>query len=197
MDVEIEAKFLNQDHNALRTKLKDLGALCEHPMKLMHRTVFDYPDASLLKKHAWVRLREELDGTIELTFKQSKDKTITGTHEAAVGVQDYKAAVQFLLAIGLRIKGEQESKREVWRLGEVEVMLDEWPWVKPFVEVEGSSEEAVRVVADQLGLKWSQAHFGGITPVYTAEYALSAEEFESLELSMQFDTPAPATLPAR
>lgn len=194
MKPEIEAKFLDQDHDLIRRKLTELGAVCEHKMKLMRRTVFDYQNRSLQKKRAWVRLREELDGTIELTLKQVQNDSIDGAHEATVVVSDYEAAKAFIIAIGLQVKGEQESKREVWKHGNVEIMLDEWPWVKPFIEIEGPSEQEVKIVAQQLELGWEQAKFGGITPVFVAQYGLSPEEFESLELSMKFDQPVPVEL---
>ncbi len=194
MRQEIEAKFLNQNHDEIRTKLRELGAVCEHPMKLMRRTVFDFPDRRLQKEGAWVRLREELNGSIELTLKQVKTDTLSGVHEATVTVGSYEDAQHFVLATGLEIKGEQESKREVWRLGEVEIMLDEWPWVKPFIEIEAPTEEQVKDLAQKLGLNWADAKFGGVTPVYLAEYNLTKDEFESLELSMKFSEPTSKAL---
>lgn len=196
MQVEIEAKFLRQDHNEIRKKLHALGARCEHPMQKMRRRVFDYPNRRLQAEGAWVRLREELDGSIELTLKQVKAATLTGTHESTVGVADYDAATALLVSLGLEIKGEQESKRELWRYKNVEVMLDEWPWVPPFIEIEAPTEAEVQYVAGKLGLPWKDAIFGGVTPVYTDEYGITAGEFESLELSMMFGAPIPEQLSA-
>jgi adenylate cyclase class 2 len=197
MKTEIEAKFLNQNHDSIRQRLRQAGAVCEYPMKLMRRTVFDYPSRSLQKQGAWVRLREELDGSIEMTLKQVKKDTLTGTREATVTVGDYEAAIPFLTALGLEVKGEQESKREVWQLGDVEIMLDEWPWVRPFIEIEAPTEASVKEVASKLGLHWSEAKFGGVTPVYVAEYIITKDEFEALDLSMKFGDPIPDALVKR
>lgn len=197
MSVEIEAKFLQQNHVSIRQKLQTLGAVCEHPMSIMHRTVFDFPDRRLQKEGAWVRLREELNGSIELTLKRTKHMDLTGTHETVVGVNNYEDAKNFVISLGLEIKGEQESKREVWRLDETEIMLDEWPWVQTFIEIEAPTQGAVRTMAKQLGLDWSQATFGGVTPVYLAEYDLTKEQFESLDLSMRFGDPTPQSLQKR
>lgn len=160
----------------------------------MRRTVFDFPDRRLQEKRAWVRLREELDGSIELMFKQVKDDALGETYEQAITVHDYEAAKAFVLSLGLEVKGEQENKREVWELDGVEIMLDEWPWVDPFIEIEGKTEVAVKQCAEQLGLKWQSAKFGGVTPVYTEQYTLSRDEFETLELSMKFSEPVPHSL---
>lgn len=194
MEQEIEAKFLNQNHDEIRAKLEELGAKCEHPMKLVRRTVFDYTDRRLYAQDSWVRLREELNGTTELMLKQVKSNELGQTFEQPVIVDDFEKAKAFVISLGLEVKGEQESKREVWRLGDVEIMLDEWPWAKPYIEIEAPTEEAVKGLAAQLGLTWEDACFGGITPVYVAEYGITPQKFESLELSMKFDQPVPESL---
>jgi len=197
MQQEIEAKFLNQDHGLIRRKLKALGATRQHKMTLIRRTVFDYPDRRLLAKRAWVRLREELDGSVELMLKQVANDTLGQTYEQPIRVDSYEAAKAFVLSLGLEVKGEQESKREVWCLGKVEIMLDEWPWAPSFIEIEAGSEAEVKDVADHLNLNWPDAKFGGITPVYMDAYKLTREEFESLELSMKFNQPVPGVLKAK
>lgn len=194
MQTEIEAKFLHQNHEDMRAKLKKLGAECKHTMKLMHRVVFDFPDRRLQAKRSWVRLREELDGSVELMLKQVSADELGQTFEQPVIVNDYKSAKQFVISLGLEVKGEQESKREVWQLGDVEIMLDEWPWVDPFIEIEAGSEQSVKDFAEKLGLDWSGAKFGGVTPVYVDQFGIDHDKFESLELSMKFADPIPETL---
>jgi hypothetical protein len=44
MQQEIEAKFLNVDHDEVRAKLLAKHAVCVHPMRLMRRELFDYSD---------------------------------------------------------------------------------------------------------------------------------------------------------
>jgi hypothetical protein len=73
-------------------------------------------------------------------------------------------------------------------------MLDEWPWVPPFIEIEASSKELVQDLAAKLNLNWQDAQFGGVTPVYADAYNISSEEFESLDLSMQFEVDPPEVL---
>lgn len=43
MNTEIEAKFLDVDHDAVRAKLTALGATCEQPMRLMRRLTLEIP----------------------------------------------------------------------------------------------------------------------------------------------------------
>ena len=191
MQVEIEAKFLGINHADLRIKLKELGAKQLYSQKLMRRRTFDYIDKSLDEKGAWVRLRDEGD-KIELMLKQNLGKQLGNIRETPVLVTDYEAATEFLLSIGLIQKSEQESKRELWQLNDVEIMLDEWPWVKPFIEIEAQRPEAVKDAAQQLGLDWQAAIFDTVEPVYYNEYDVTRAQIHALK-TMRFDNPVPVT----
>jgi len=189
MQQEIEAKFLNVNHDEIRMQLKKLGAVCKQPQRLMRRRNFDFPDRKLQKDGGWVRLRDELSG-VTLTYKQVKEWDINGVFEAMVGVDDYEKASDFLKAVGLKAYSNQESKREVWQLKDVEIMLDEWPWVKPILEIEAPSQQQVQSLATDLGLNWSDAVFGSVEPVYMAEYDITMPEFYDID-TITFNNPVP------
>jgi adenylate cyclase class 2 len=181
MPTEIEAKFLDVSHEELRTRLRSLGANCTHPNRLTKRLTIDYPDQRLRKsKNGWVRLRDEGD-KITLTYKQLNDRTLSGMGEVEVVVDDFKKTEAFLRTIGLVPYNYQETKRESWVLDGVEIDLDEWPWIAPFVEIEGPSEEAVWHVVQQLGLIKDEALFGSVEIAYVAEYDISEEEVDNWE----------------
>lgn len=175
MQTEVEAKFLNVNHDELRMKLHELGGTCVTPMRLMKRRNYDFPDGRLEKIGGWVRVRDEGD-EITLSYKQLNDRTLHGTKEVELTVNDFAAAEAFVSALGLRCHTSEETKRESWMIDGVHVDLDEWPWIRPFVEIEGADETAVRNLAKQLGLEWSSAVFGSVEIVYQAEYDVSEEE---------------------
>jgi len=177
MQTEIEAKFLNADHDAIRAKLKKLGATREQSMRLMKRKNYDFPDLRLEKVSGWVRLRDEGD-KITLSYKQLNDRTLHGTKEVSVTVSDFAATDSFLAAIGFEQQSYQETKRESWLLNGVQIELDEWPWVKPYLEIEAESEAAVRTAAKQLELDWAQAVHGSVEVVYQAEYDATDAEID-------------------
>ena len=78
MQTEIEAKWLNIDIDAMRNKLKNIGAILVVPERMMTRSPFDFPDFSLEKKHGWVRVRNEGNKTT-LSYKQLNDRSLHGT----------------------------------------------------------------------------------------------------------------------
>lgn len=196
MQQEIEVKFLNVDFDDIRARLKKLGAVCEQPMRLMHRVVIDYPDRTLqATKDSWLRVRDEGD-KITLTFKKTTEHEFGGAQEIEVEVSDYQKTIDIFLAMGLIVHTDQETKRETWKLGDVEVVLDEWPWIPPFIEIEGKSEVSVQKTAEQLGLDWNNAVFGSAVVVYQVHYPNGTDVGINIsrEPNIKFDLPVPAWL---
>jgi len=168
MKTEIEVKFLDVDFDNLREKLLALGAVCEQPMRLMRRVIIEPPH--LTARDAFVRVRDEGD-KVTLTYKQFDDHmAFSGVQEIEVAVSDFDATVALLAQAGLPHKSFQESRRETWRLDNTEVVLDEWPWLKPYIEIEGHSESEVEQTAKALGFDWADAVFGSVTVAYQAQY---------------------------
>jgi adenylate cyclase class 2 len=167
VQTEIEVKFPNVDFATLRRQLDALGATCEQPMRHMRRAIIETP--SMREKHSFVRVRDE-GNKVTLTYKQVDENSLTGAKEIEVTVSDFEGTVALLEQSGLPYKSFQESRRETWRLDDVEVVLDEWPHLDPYTEIEGPTEEAVKEVAKKLGFDWKDAIFGRTTELYQLQY---------------------------
>lgn len=194
MQNEIEAKFLDVDFDTIRAALQKSGATCVQPMRLMRRTIMDYPDERLQSADSYIRVRDE-GGKVTLTYKKFDSLSVDGAKEISVVVDDYEATCHLLTAIGLEARATQESKRETWELNEVEIVLDEWPWLKPYIEIEGPDEQSIRRVAQQLGLDWKDAVFGDVSVAFTAEYDVTMEQVG--KSSYYFDQPVPDWLESK
>ena len=195
MNKEIEAKFVSVSHDDLRERLARLGAECEQPMRLMRRVVYHGNS----DKDAYFRVRDE-GYRVTMTYKEFHDaSSIHGVSEIETTVGNFDQAVALLDQTELHRETYQETKRENWRLGDVELMLDEWPWVDPFVEIEGPSEAAVRDVAEKLGFDWNDAVYGGVATVYLKKYTgMGDHEAAAIIINRQtpiikFDMPVPET----
>lgn len=168
MQTEIEAKFTGVNHDEIREKLKSLGAICEQPMRLMRRAVF-HSDA-MEKQNGFLRVRDE-GHRVTMTYKEFDGSgTIHGVKEVETMVGDFDAAIAICERAGLVKESYQETKRETWHLDDAEVVLDEWPWIDPYIEIEGLSEEAVRTAAEKLGFDFKDALFGGVAVVFQEKY---------------------------
>jgi adenylate cyclase class 2 len=77
-----------------------------------------------------------------------------------------------LTLIGCIRKSYQENKREVWKLDAVEIMIDEWPFLEPLVEIEGVSEENVKKVSEALGFDYKNACFCSVSSLYNKKHKL-------------------------
>lgn len=130
-----------------------------------------------------------------LSYKQLNDRTLHGTKEISVVIDDFEKTCDFLIAIGLQMKSYQETKREKWLYGDVEITIDTWPWIPTFVEIEGPSEESVVQTAKDLGFDWQQAMHGSVETVYQMWYAVTEKEIDHWE-SITF-VPTPDWLLAR
>lgn len=169
MQTEIEAKFLHINIEDMRTRLMSLGAHLEHPMRLMRRHQFDHPDQRYVKGlNERLRIRDEGD-KLTITYKNDESTSkYAGEIETTIG--SYDTMKELLLAVGLVAYAYQETKRETWLLDEVEVVIDEWPWVDPYIEIEGKSEAAIKAAASKLGFDWSDAKYGSVDSVYKDQY---------------------------
>ena len=167
MNTEIEVKFLNVDIDEVRQKLQAAGAVLEHPMRLMKRALIETPEMNA--RHAYLRIRDEGD-KITATFKQFTENSLTGAKEREIVVSDFDETIEIFAEFGLHYHTFQESKRETWKYGDVEVVIDEWPWINPYIEIEGDSEEAVKQAAKDLGYDWNTAEFGSVDVIYNLEY---------------------------
>jgi len=181
METEIEAKFLNIDSDKIRTRLKEIGAIMEYPERLMRRKVFDYPDAKLEAEGAWVRVRDEGEGKITLSYKKLIDRSIYGTKEITLNVSDFTTACNFLQACGLNSKSYQETKREKWLLDESEITIDTWPWIPTFVEIESGKEDDVRKISDLLGFDWAKVLHGSVETAYQDIFDVTEDEIDGWE----------------
>ena len=177
METELEVKFINIDADKLRQQLKQLGAVLVQPEVLMKRKNFDFSNRSLEKVNGWVRVRDEGNKTT-LSYKQLNERTLHGSQEVCLEVNNFDQACDFLAAIGLEQKAYQETKRESWRYGEVEVTIDTWPWLPTFVELEATSEPTLKKAASDLGFDWPKALHGSVEIVYQQYYDVSDKELD-------------------
>ena len=163
MQTEIEVKFLDVDIDDVRERLKNAGAVCEQPMRDMRRALIE-TDA-MKERHSFYRIRDEGD-KVTLTYKQFDENTLIGAKEREIEVSDFQETLNILAEADLHYHTFQESRRETWKLNNVEIVIDEWPWINPYIEIEADSEQAVKDTAATLGFSWEDSVFGSVDVIY-------------------------------
>lgn len=192
IQAEVEVKFTDVDIEDVRTRLKQAGASLEQPMRAMRRVLIEEPQHAA--DHSFIRIRDEGDKTT-LTFKRHTHAdgpaTVDSVHELETTVGDFDTTVAIFAEAGWKYTTFQESKRETWRLDDVEVVIDSWPWIKPYIEIEGSDEAAVRRAAERLGFDWSSAMFGSVDVIYQRDYPDRTVRGVIDIREVRFDDPVP------
>ena len=91
---------------------------------------------------------------------------------------NFEQACRFLEAAQLKFVSYQETKREMWKLGEVEITIDTWPWIPTFVEIEVKDEKIVKEISAILGLDWKDVLHGSVEIAYQKYYDVTEEEID-------------------
>ncbi len=170
LDIEFEATFPNVDKDQVREWLKKVGAKLIRPEFMQRRVVFNLPKGHEITG-GWLRIRDEGD-KITMSLKVVDGDKIEDQKEIYLTVSDFAQAESLLTTIGCVRKAYQESRRELWNLDEVDITIDEWPFLEPFVEVEGKSKEAVERVSKKLGFDFNKALFCAVDKLYNLKYGI-------------------------
>lgn len=193
MQAEIEAKFIDVDIADIRERLERAGATLEQPMRDMRRVLIEEPHHAA--ERSFIRIRDEGD-KVTLAFKRKNAKrgedTVSSTHELETTVGDFDTTVKIFQEAGWGYVTYQESRRETWHLGDTEVVIDEWPWIKPYIEIEASSVEVVQDVAKTLGFDWNETVFGSVGVIYKRDYPNMTVSKDILNIKeVRFGDPVP------
>lgn len=175
MALEIEVKKLDVSINEVLTQLNRIGAMylgC----KKQRRYVYDIVPGD---QSTWMRLRAN-GSKVTLSVKKIHHDGVDGTEEWEVEVVHFEETERLLRAMGFEPKAYQENRRYSYLVDGVEVEIDEWPKIPPYVEIEGPTPEAVYAVAAQFG--WSKDDLTSIntTKVYK-HYGIDLAEIAELK----------------
>ena len=189
MKIEYEATFTNIDKEEIRARLREAGATLVRPEFLMKRVVFELPTGHEIPG-GWLRVRDEGD-KITMSLKVVNGNKIENQKEIQVVIDNFSEGVSLLENLGAERKALQESRRELWLLDEVEVTIDEWPYLEPYVEVEGNNEEAVKVVSKKIGFDYDKALFCSVDYLYNKKYGVPLETINHNTKLITFTDPNP------
>lgn len=151
MPIEIEKKFrlTRGQRDVVRTRLPEIGAK-RIGEEFEENTL--YGGETIDTEQSVLRLRR-IDARGSLTFKKRfpNQSDIKHQQEDETSVGDPEAMASILDAIGFTPILIYEKRRETWRLGKTEIVIDELPFGL-YMEIEGE-EQGIRDVETQLAIK--------------------------------------------
>jgi len=179
MHIEYEVRVLEINHEEMVKKLESLGAILQFS-SLQQRLVYDLKPKS---DNKWIRLRTN-GKTSTITIKDIEAKTVDGTKELEIEVNDFGKANELLEVLGYKNRGFQQNKRTQYILDGVEIDLDKWPMIPEYMEIEGKSKEDVYKTLDKLGIDKSKIVTLDVASIYTY-YGHDGEHLADLNFEME------------
>lgn len=158
------------DKNALIRRLADLGAR-DGGERMLDETIFYDKDLRWREAYKLIRLRS-IGSVTTLTYKENLSQGINGAKEIEFEVSDLRKAAALLEELGFIGYRHQQKKRHTFKLRNVVVDIDTWPSIPAYVELEGSSEGALKAVAKKLGFDWSSAVFDDARHIIENRYGI-------------------------
>jgi adenylate cyclase class 2 len=177
MKIEFEAKFYPVDKQKFIAVLRDNRATLVQSETKMTLVIFN-KDQNPQVIGDYIRVRDEGNDTIRLSVKKHavKGGDIADQKELDTCVEGFDVTVHILECAGLKKSGYQEKLRETWALNGAEVVIDTWPGLEPYIEIEADSEEKVKHTAELLHLDWNAKIITSVVEIYMEKYGLSVEE---------------------
>ena len=187
METEFEAKFYPINKKLIRSKLKKIGAKLVQPETLTRIIAFNSKFNPEINCH-YVRVRDEGNCiTMSVKINAKENEKLTDQKEIKVKVDDFDKTVEILERLSLHRSGNQEKLRETWQIDNVEIVIDTWPELETYIEIEAPSEELAKKTAEKLGLDWGERIITSVIEIFMKKYSQTADEvlkkFENLTFS--------------
>ena len=108
----------------------------------------------MINPNKWLRLRQSND-KVELTLKhiyEKNNESIQKVKEFEVNTSNLEETNLILENIGIVRRNYQEKIRHSYTYKTAEIELDEWPMLKPYMEIECDDENVIQEIIDLLDL---------------------------------------------
>lgn len=173
-DVEFEGKILDINIHEVIDRLTHAGALFVKKQNFRRYVFGTIPE----KKGKWMRLRSDGAETT-ITVKEIIHDGLDGTYEFETNVGDFDTMYTILKKAGFNNNGYQENRRTLYKIGDVEITIDEWPLIPAYIEIEGPNKKTVEQTAIKLGYTMKDLTGENTDKVY-ARYGIDLTQIKDL-----------------
>jgi predicted adenylyl cyclase CyaB len=175
--MEYEVKFRIEDKKDILGKLKELNAEDLGEEKQV--------DVYLGLGEKGVRIRK-LGKEGIITVKELVDKNITAKvrEELETRVSDVDNLIKIFEGLGFREVKRKEKIRHAFKLDKMFVLIDRLPFMGCFVELEATSEAALKRMTKKLGFDYKQAIGNSYDNLFIAYYIKNARKFQDTKVKI-------------
>lgn len=120
----------------------------------------------------WIRLRQngdKIEFTIKYIYSTEEEYELDKVREYEINVDNLEIANRIIEEMGYIKRKYIEKKRTSYELNETKIEIDEWPLIKPYIEIEGNSSDKIYEVVSMLGYEKKDAKIMNTDDVYLRE----------------------------
>ena len=143
----------------------------------------------------WIRLRQT-GNQVTLTVKHILENPntteglqqygLSSINETELDVESIELARKFLETLGFYHRNYQEKKRisYVYESMSLEIEIDSWPLIPPYIEIEGKTEEEIYSFAKLLGYSVDDIKIANTSAVYEM-YGINIYDYKELKFDQK------------
>lgn len=183
MSKEIERRF----------RIFDASKLPKKTAEYMFEIIVMEP----LKVGQMIRLRKEGDKNTFTIKQKNPGESFPTEWETTIG--DIHMAEHMLIELGVKHQYNLQKHRDVYVMksskgANVEIAVDEYPGLPPYIEIEGPTEESIKEIASVLGANWDESDFSAST-LYNEIYGIPSDKKIRPDDDLNFTTAHEKMLP--
>lgn len=135
----------------------------------------------------WVRLRQTGDETT-ITIKRIVDSSgeyaLDNVEELELDIKDIETGKELLSDLGYFFARHQRKLRLAYDYKKTEIVIDKWPLIDPYIEIEGPSQKAIDEAVVMLGFDPKDTIIMNTDDVYK-KYGIDiySEEYKDLDFT--------------
>ena len=135
----------------------------------------------------WLRLRQDgnkVEITMKYIYNTAANYNIDDVKEIEINTDDFEVANKLIEEMGYYRKKTLEKKRDSYSFKNMDIEIDEWPLLAPYIEIEGKNVDEIYELANLLGYTKEQTRIMNAEDVYL-ENGIDISNYEELTFKTQ------------
>ena len=135
----------------------------------------------------WIRLRQDgeiVEITIKYIYSNKANYNIDEVKEIEIKTDNFEMANKLIEEMGYYRKKLAEKKRDSYSYQGMDIEIDEWPLLEPYIEIEGSNIDKIYELANLLGYSKEQTRVMNTEDVYL-EKGIDLSKYEEMTFKTQ------------
>lgn len=135
----------------------------------------------------WIRLRQDgeiVEITIKYIYSNKANYNIDEVKEIEIKTDNFEVANKLIEEMGYYRKKLAEKQRDSYSYQGMDIEIDEWPLLEPYIEIEGTNIDKIYELANMLGYSKEQTRVMNTEDVYL-EKGIDLSKYEEMTFNIQ------------